>query len=135
MQGISDGTGNTTAFVDIWRLAMIPEAIKAACSIIGAWGSATQTGGLLQLRALDWGTDGPFQNWPMLSTFHPNDGSFAHSSLGWAGLYGTLTGFSSSNIAVSEKVWDAYKGIDNIIGYPWCVQQPAHFRSFSMLCY
>lgn len=64
-------------------------------------------------------TDGPFQRWPLLATFHPNDGSFAHSSLGWVGLYGTLTGYSSSNLAVSEKVWDAYKGLDNIFGYPW----------------
>jgi isopenicillin-N N-acyltransferase-like protein len=55
----------------------------------------------------------------LLTTFHPNDGSFAYTTLGWAGMYGTITGWSSSNLAVSEKVWDAYKGIDNIFGYPW----------------
>jgi hypothetical protein len=80
MQGVSDGTGGNTTFLDFWRIAMIPEAIKATCSIIGAWGPATATGGLLQLRALDWGTDGPFQQWPLLATFHPNDGSFAHTT-------------------------------------------------------
>ena len=119
MQGVSDGTGNTTTFEQFWRMAMIPELIKAACSIAGAWGPATANGGLIQLRALDWGTDGPFQQWPLLTVFHPNDGSYAYSSLGWVGLYGTLTGYSSSNMAVSEKVWDAYKGLDNIFGYPW----------------
>jgi len=109
MQGVADGTGGNTTFEAFWRLAMLPEAIKASCSIAGAWGQATATGGLLQLRALDWGTDGPFQEMPLLATFHPDDGSFAHSSLGWVGLYGTLTGYSESNLAVSEKVWDAYK--------------------------
>ena len=105
MQGVSDGTKGNTTFLDFWRIAMVPEAIKAACSITGAWGGATATGGLLQLRALDWGTDGPFQEFPLLATFHPDDGSFTHSSLGWVGLYGTITGYSASNMAVSEKVW------------------------------
>jgi len=54
-----------------------------------------------------------------LVTYHPNDGSFTHSSLGWVGLYGTLTGYSESNLAISEKVWYAYKKLDNIYGYPW----------------
>ena len=40
-------------------------------------------------------------------------------SPGWVGMYGTITGYSESNLAVSEKVWDAYKGLDNILGYPW----------------
>ena len=32
---------------------------KGACSMFGAWGSALSTpGSLLQLRALDWDTDG-----------------------------------------------------------------------------
>jgi len=119
MQGVADGTGNNTAMVDIWRMAMIPELIKASCSIAGMWGSATADGGLIQLRALDWGTDGPFQQYPVVVTYHPDDGSFAHSSLGWVGLYGTLTGWSSSNLAISEKFWSAYKKLDNIFGYPW----------------
>jgi len=116
---VADGTGNTTSFVDIWRMAVIPEVIKAACSIIGAWGPATNAGQLIQLRALDWGTDGPFQQWPLLTNYHPIDCSFAHSSLGLVGLYGTLTGFSESKLAVSEKVWYSYKGLQNIYGYPW----------------
>lgn len=88
---------------------MLPELIKAQCSIVGAWGSATASGSLVQLRALDWDTDGPFQQYPVLATFHPT-GGYAHTTLGWAGLVGAITGFSSSGMAISEKVWDAYKG-------------------------
>lgn len=47
---------------DIVRVAMIPELIKASCSILGAWGKATtntpHSGSLIQLRALDWSLDG-----------------------------------------------------------------------------
>jgi len=120
LRGVADGSDGVVSFQTIWRIAMFPELIKATCSIMGAWGPATAQGtGLLQLRALDWGTDSPLQRFPMLTTFHPNDGSFAYSSLGWAGVYGTLTGWSSSNLAVSEKVWYEYSKLDNIFGYPW----------------
>jgi hypothetical protein len=38
----------------IQRLVVGPEFTKAGCSMLGAWGSVTPTGDLLQLRALDW---------------------------------------------------------------------------------
>ena len=39
---------------------MIGELTKGSCSMYGAWGNATQDNKNLQLRALDWDTDGPF---------------------------------------------------------------------------
>jgi hypothetical protein len=33
--------------------------------MFGAWGSATPNGELLQLRALDWATNTPFQRYPL----------------------------------------------------------------------
>jgi len=120
LQGAADGSNGAISFLDLWRISMIPEATKAQCSITGAWGSATANGGLLQLRALDWGTSSPFQQWPLLTVFHYDNTTFnSHAALGWVGLYGTITGFSSANMAISEKLWDAYEGIDNIFGYPW----------------
>jgi len=119
LHGVADGTGGAVSYDDVLRLALIPELIKAQCSIVGAWNKATASGGLLQLRALDWTTDGPFQQWPLLTTFHPDDGSFTHTTFGFVGLYGTITGWSANNIAISEKIWDAYEGIQNIRGYPW----------------
>jgi hypothetical protein len=41
---------------------MIGELTQGDCSMYGAWGEATQPSNtLLQLRALDWDIDGPFQ--------------------------------------------------------------------------
>jgi len=119
LQGLSDGSAGAISYVQIWRIAMIPELIKAACSIVGAWGQATADGGLLQLRALDWGPTSPLPQYALLTTFHQTDGSYTYTTLGWAGLYGALTGWSSSNLAVGEKVWASYKKLQNIYGYPW----------------
>jgi hypothetical protein len=88
---------------------MIPELVKASCSMAGASNKATQdgrlAGGLVQLRALDWDTTGPFQQAPLLITWHPAAGNgHAFTSLGWAGLLGSMTGASSAGLGVSEKV-------------------------------
>lgn len=119
LRGMSDGTRGSISFEEMWRIAVIPELIKASCSIVGAYGPATRDGDLVELRALDWGTTGPFQQWPVLTTFHPDDDSFTYTTMGWAGLYGALTGWSESGLVVSEKVWGEYDKLQNIAGYPW----------------
>lgn len=120
MQGIADGSG--LRMQQVVQLMMFPELIKAGCSMYGAWGNATaQTdahGALFQLRALDWSTDGPFQQFPLVIVYHPDDGhDFA--TLGWTGFIGALTGYSSAPIALCEKVWLAYNGTSSRRGVPW----------------
>ncbi len=34
-------------------------------------------------------------------------------------MLGSITGMSSSGMGISEKVWDAYTGYQNIWGYVW----------------
>jgi len=117
LQGLSDGSG--ASLVDLRRVAMIAEWTRAQCSMLGAWGPASFSGDLVQLRALDWDTDGPFQKWPVLTVFHPSSGGVPNAVLGWAGMVGAITGVSSSGVGISEKVWDAYRGTDNPFGYAW----------------
>jgi hypothetical protein len=52
MQGIADGSG--LDYNQIRRINLFPELIRATCTMAGTWGSATASGHLLQLRALDW---------------------------------------------------------------------------------
>ena len=59
LAGMAAGSGVDA--VALGRVAMIAEWTRASCSIIGAWGPASASGSLVQLRALDWDTDGPFQ--------------------------------------------------------------------------
>eukprot|EP01013_Petalomonas_cantuscygni_P019606 TRINITY_DN3750_c0_g1_i1.p1 TRINITY_DN3750_c0_g1~~TRINITY_DN3750_c0_g1_i1.p1 ORF type:complete len:466 (-),score=97.85 TRINITY_DN3750_c0_g1_i1:605-1933(-) len=120
MRGLADGLG--MSYMDVVRFHMIPELIKAACTMIGAWGPATHDGRLVQVRALDWGTTGPLQQWPALLVYHPTPGTeqgVPFTVLSWAGFLGTLTGYSSTGVGVCEKVWLHYKGTASRFGIPW----------------
>lgn len=107
MHGLADASG--VPFNDILRLHMLPELIKAGCSMFTAYGEATPNGNLLQLRALDWDTQANLQIYSVVQVRHPNqDGSFGHAfaTLGWAGWLSGLTGMSSNGMAISEKYGD-----------------------------
>jgi hypothetical protein len=72
--------------------------------MFGVWGQAiaeTQ-GTLYQLRALDFGTDSPLVDHPILVVYHPTDG-FPFASLTWVGFIGSVTAYSGA-VGVSEKV-------------------------------
>lgn len=46
LKGISDGCDNAVTFKSIRNLNLVPELIRASCTIIGAWGPATKDGKL-----------------------------------------------------------------------------------------
>ena len=77
--------------------------------MFGANKTATATGGLLQLRALDWDVDGtcsnflkvlstfmylgPFKNYPQITVYHPSEGNgHDFANVGWTGWIGSITG-------------------------------------------
>jgi hypothetical protein len=78
---------------------------RGACSIIGAWGKAVPEN-LLQLRALDWDTNGPFRDYSQVTVYHPDptNSTQGHSwvNIGFTGFLGSLTGISSQQLAISE---------------------------------
>ncbi len=99
LRGLADGSG--TPYKELLRLHMLPELTRGACTMFGAWGTATTDGNLVQLRALDWETTGPFNDYPALIVYHPTDGhSFAN--LGWTGWMGSITGVSINRVSISE---------------------------------
>eukprot|EP01087_Luapelamoeba_hula_P014711 TRINITY_DN435_c0_g1_i1.p1 TRINITY_DN435_c0_g1~~TRINITY_DN435_c0_g1_i1.p1 ORF type:complete len:417 (+),score=67.74 TRINITY_DN435_c0_g1_i1:42-1292(+) len=117
MRGLANATGLN--YWDIVRAHMVPELFQAACSMFGAWGRSTPKGNLYQLRALDWDVSGPLQTYPTVTVYHPNsDNGHAWANVGWAGWIGTLTGMSSSPLAISEKVGDHF-GETSRFGIPW----------------
>ena len=91
----------------IQSVNMLPELIRMSCTAFGAWGKATG-GGLLQLRALDFGP-GPFANYTVVATSRANSAGEgpkdAFVSVQFPGMVGVITGVSQSGIGVSEKVW------------------------------
>eukprot|EP01104_Vermistella_antarctica_P019035 TRINITY_DN7276_c0_g1_i1.p1 TRINITY_DN7276_c0_g1~~TRINITY_DN7276_c0_g1_i1.p1 ORF type:complete len:467 (+),score=129.97 TRINITY_DN7276_c0_g1_i1:146-1546(+) len=121
IQGMADASGVSADTILEYNL--LPELIKAGCTIVEAWGDATAAdgeGSLFQLRALDFNSNGPFQNWPLVTVYHPDEGhGHAFAMPTWSGMIGSIAGFSSSGMAVSEKVWLHYNGSSSREGYPW----------------
>ncbi|CAF3637461.1 unnamed protein product [Rotaria sordida] len=74
MRGIADAAN--VDYVAIRRLHMLGEITRGRCSLYGLWGNATLQSKTLQLRALDWDTQG--------------------------GYIATLTGMSSTRLGISE---------------------------------
>jgi hypothetical protein len=84
----------------------LPEIIKAACSIVGVYGSATADGKLYHLRALDWDSDAPVSNYPSIIIYDSSEpGSSVFANIGFLGMIGTLTAISKDGISVGEKVF------------------------------
>ena len=64
LQGLADSTHGAVSLVDVRNVMWLGEITRGSCSMFGAKDSATHEsrgGKLLQLRALDWDTDGPFK--------------------------------------------------------------------------
>jgi len=116
IQGIADATG--LEYNLLVRLQMLPELVKAGCSIFGAGSTATIDGSLYQLRALDWDVSGPLQQYPVVAVYHPDQGH-PFANVGWAGWTSSITGMSSAQMAMSEKVTDHEFGTTSRFGIPF----------------
>lgn len=128
LHGIADGAGVT--FNEVYRLFLVPELMKAACTVVGAYGSATTNGKVMHLRGLDFGFF-PIRDFPMISVYHFSQNPIGGNTrdvavFGWIILnVGALTGFSSdpatgNALSVGEKVLLKYgKNIDGVTGTPW----------------
>lgn len=122
IRGISDATGVSTQLIT--RVHMIGELTKGQCSMFGAWGDATPSGSLLQLRALDWDIDGPFQDYPQVTIYHASVAGEGRTfaNVGWAGWIGLITGMSASALGISEigvSFPDPSFGSESRVGIPW----------------
>ncbi len=111
-QGICDSLKTSNCNATEWnnriqQLNMLPELIRMACTAYGAWGKATGDKGLVQLRALDFGS-GPWVNYTLIATHRTLDQGYPFVTVGFPGFVGVITGVSQVGVGVSEKVWMTY---------------------------
>lgn len=101
LRGLADSSG--VEYDLLLQLNLFPEITKASCSFMGSWDSASEGGKTYQLRALDYDTDGPFKDFPLVSIYHPEeDDGHGFASIGFPASIGALTGFSQAQLGMSE---------------------------------
>ena len=108
------------------RINYLPEIIKAACTITGAYGEATEEGNLLHLRALDWQKDAPIYKYPAIVIYDSTEpGSRPFANIGFMGMIGILTGVAKDGVSIGEKVMYNIPGTYPVeptttyVGKPW----------------
>lgn len=119
IRGIADGTGTNPQ--DLKRINLIPELIKAACTVAGLWGPATAQRNTLHMRSLDWDNNNPINEFPVAIVYQPStEGLYPHINLAWVGFIGSMTGVSQT-LSIGEKVWLPPKGSVPMTRYgnPW----------------
>lgn len=89
------------------------------CSNWGSWGSRTQDGKLFSGRNLDWLADTGISKYKVISVHHPPNGH-VHATVGFAGIWGALTGLSSQGLTVHEANLES----NDITwrGFPWILR-------------
>jgi hypothetical protein len=117
---------------------MIPEMIKAHCTVLGAWGNSTVGSTLLHLQALDWDDKAPIAKYATITVYHPNasyEGYIDHfhdyykqrnytshtfANFGYPALIGSLGAYSEASIGLGSKVWlPDETDITTRFGNPW----------------
>jgi exportin-7 len=117
---------------------LLPELIKAACTVLGAWNESTVSSGLLHVRSLDWDAEAPIAQFATVTIYHPNASypgyaehfhkyykqqnytSHTFANFGYVGLIGSLNAYSEASIGLGEKVWiTKEQDITSRFGNPW----------------
>jgi isopenicillin-N N-acyltransferase-like protein len=122
LAGMGAGAGVDAKLLE--RIHLIGELTQGDCSMIGAWGAATEGGKTLQLRALDWDTEGPFRDYPAVTVYHPSTpGAHPFANVGLLAFIGAFTGQSAAQMGVSEigvsYPDSTYFGSESFAGVPF----------------
>jgi hypothetical protein len=118
--GVAAGSG--VEFKKIRQINMLAEMIKAACTVLGAWGNSTIGSTLLHLQALDWDDMAPIAKYATVTVYHPNASyegytdyfhdyykqrnykSHAFANFGYPGFIGSIGAYSEVSIGLGSKV-------------------------------
>jgi len=95
------------------------KAKRVQCSFFAVWGNRTENGELFTMRNLDWEENtGVNQN--KIVFVWKIDREIAHTTLGFPGVMGALTGMSAAGLTVHEAGLDSYKETE--LGHQWTLR-------------
>jgi hypothetical protein len=108
---------NLFALVRIFKNFMNKKRIH--CSFMAAWGSRTQGGKLYTMRNLDWEADTGINKNKVIFVWNIKD-TIPHTTIGFPGTLGALTGMSQAGITVHEAGLDSMKETE--LGLQWTLR-------------
>ena len=89
------------------------------CSFMAAWGSRTQNGKLYTMRNLDWEQNSGINKNKMVFVWKAK-GTIPHTTIGFPGVIGALTGMSQAGITVHEAGLGSLKETE--LGFQWTLR-------------
>ena len=78
------------------------------CSFMAAWGSRTKGGNLYTMRNLDWHANTGINQFKLIYIWKVT-GTIPHTTIGFPGTIGALTGMSKAGLTVHEAGLDSMK--------------------------
>ena len=121
LKGMAEGSG--LPYMELVRVNLFPELIKASCSLVGVWGPATADHNAYFLRAFDWNVEAPVTKYPLITVYHSDEiGSIPFAIFGYVGLIGAFTALNGNGLGIAEKQW--YLRLTDpvditVVGKPW----------------
>ena len=106
LRGVADGCLDAghpeVTYRLLQKMMVLPDMSELGCSLMAAWGSATEDGKTYQFRNLDWSMDTGMQDYPVVAIYNPTDG-FRHATMASAGVIGAICGgMNEYGIAFSQ---------------------------------
>lgn len=93
--------------------------MRIHCSFMAIWGSRTQGGKLYTMRNLDWAANTGINKNKMIFVWSINN-TIPHTTFGFPGIMGALTGMSQAGITVHEAGLDSMK--ESELGFQWTLR-------------
>merc|ERR1712098_824507 len=87
--------------------------------MFGIWGNRTENKNLYTARNLDWVIDSGINKWKLITVYHP-PGKHAHATIGFAGVWGALTGTGSQQLTAHEANLETSQA--TFFGFNWLLR-------------
>jgi len=89
------------------------------CSFMAAWGSRTKNGQLYTMRNLDWAVNTGINKNKIIFVWKIKN-TIPHTTIGYPGIIGALTGMSKAGLTVHEAGLSSYKSSEH--GFQWTLR-------------
>ncbi|HUW60789.1 MAG TPA: C45 family autoproteolytic acyltransferase/hydrolase, partial [Candidatus Bathyarchaeia archaeon] len=121
LRGVADGCLDAghpeVTYRLLQKMMVLPDMSELGCSLMAAWGSATQDGKTYQFRNLDWNMDTGMQDYPVVAIYNPTDG-LRHATMSSAGVIGAICGGMNDRGIAFSQIMGYFCDAEGLDGIP-----------------